>query len=132
MYYIEAVDVVNLTAHDLSIFDNMESTNPIAVVSPSGEICRVVETTSIDNKVVSIGGCAVELGGKKFKKEVIGLPEKKKGVIYFVSAAAAKVAWAAGRNDVVCPLKAHRGEDGRTDGTVGLAENPALHEEWEE
>ena len=38
-----------------------------------------------------------------------GLPPEKDSVIYFVSAASAKVAWKEGRTDVVCPLKAHRG-----------------------
>ena len=122
--------LVNLTPHTLTLFESEDSTKPLLKIDPSGSICRVTEVVSTDNCVVWVAGHPITFGAKKFKKEVIGLPPEKDSVIYFTSATAAKVAWKAGRNDVVCPLKAHRGSDGRTDGTVGLSENPSLHHVW--
>lgn len=52
------------------------------------------------------------------------LPEPDGENIYFVSALVATAAWAEGRTDVVCPLKAKRDEQGRTVGTYGLAVQP--------
>ena len=122
--------LVNLTQHQLTLFESEDSKEPILKIDPSGSICRVTEIVSSDNNVIWVENHPVMTGAKKFKKEVIGLPPEKDSVIYFTSATAAKVAWKAGRNDVVCPLKAHRGSDGRTDGTVGLSENPSLHHVW--
>ena len=119
--------LVNLTPHTLTLFESEDSKKPLLKIDPEGHVCRVTEVVSTDNKVIWLADQPILVGAKKFKKEVIGLPPENDYAIYFTSAVAAQVAWAAGRTDVVCPLKAHRGDDGRTDGTVGLAENPSLH-----
>ena len=122
--------LVNLTPHALTLFDSEDAKDPVLKINPSGSICRVTEVASNDNKVIWLADHPIAVGAKKFKKEVIGLPSENDSTIYFVSAVAAQVAWKEGRTDVVCPLKAHRGSDGRTDGTVGLSENPSLHHVW--
>ena len=46
--------LVNLTQHQLTLFESEDSTEPILKVDPPGTICRVTEEVSSDNRVVWI------------------------------------------------------------------------------
>ena len=46
--------LVNLTQHQLTLFESEDSTEPILKVDPAGTICRVTEEVSSDNRVVWI------------------------------------------------------------------------------
>lgn len=112
--------LVNLTPHCANIYANDDTL--LMSLKPSGTVARCTETI-IPEGSVEINGMNVEVGSKAFG-EIQNLPEPDGESIYFVSALVATAAWAEGRTDVVCPLKAKRDEQGRTVGTYGLAVQP--------
>lgn len=109
--------LVNLTPHTANIY-SIDDKLLISVPS-SGIVARYTETV-VPSGSVTIDGVNIEVGTKSFGK-IENLPERDGESIYFVSALVANAAWAEGRTDVVCPLKAKRDVDGNIVGTYGLA-----------
>lgn len=115
--------LINLTPHPCIIYREVDDVLLMSVPA-SGTIARCTEEVH-EHYPISVEGIEVETGSKTFG-EVENLPEPDADKLYFVSAVVATAAWAQGRTDVVCPLKAKRDEQGRTVGTYGLAVHPSL------
>jgi hypothetical protein len=84
------VKVVNLTQHDVVIWADGKTTT----FAPSGKTCRL-RTMSRSTK--SLGDIPIVY---TYDWKVVGLPEKRDGVIYLVSSTVAK---RVKRPDVLCP-----------------------------
>ncbi|MDI3329088.1 MAG: hypothetical protein QJR06_11090 [Alicyclobacillaceae bacterium] len=92
------MNLINLTAHDITIFaENGEK----VVIPKSGQTARVT-SVAVPVSYVLMGTIEIPLVETRFGG-IEGLPDPEPGVLYVASALAAQAAVAQGRVDVVAP-----------------------------
>jgi len=93
------VEVINLTPHDLILFDE-QGEEEIARIEKSGRVARV-ETQATVIEEVEIDGHTVPIVKTSYGK-IADLPESREGTMYVVSIVALQ-AVRSDRSDVVAP-----------------------------
>ena len=107
---------VNLTGHQITVYNNIDPTAPPSIIQASGQVARVqqwIETVYNVNEIPVV--CT-------FYGSVQGLPEPMPGIIYIVSYPCLLGLQAAGikRSDVVAPDKSKKGRVEKDGMLVGV------------
>ena len=113
-----AVSIINLTPHDLNVWDN--DGNVVATIERSGVIARAAEVVE-DGSTVLVAGVEVPSGTKTLTGQLIGY-EPKEGENYYVSLPFAMSVAALGlpTDQLLVSLRDHRNDRGAVDGKMAI------------
>lgn len=108
--------LLNYTGHKLYLTNDLD----FVILDSRGRV-RVKSKQEVDGRVVVNRGPLVMPLLRVSEQEIVGLPERRQGVLYVVSGLVAALANAQGREDVVAPGRTVRSDgNGRVESARAL------------